>query len=234
MKKIILCTFLAFSTLFSTEYYKYEEQTGNNKSYFTWVLEEGEKSIKIVADEDASITTLHFTKNFVMYRYAFKSKIEPTEYVFSLNKNILQANGKVNNLEISKEYPLKTRWIQQFGFGLRPFVLSEKKLMEFSLLTIDKFELQKMVATKEGKELVSSNGKTYDTIKVSLSLTGFKKMFWKARLWFDSETGVLVKYSANKGPNTATTTIMLQSVEKKEGSSDKVEKSSEVEVEDKK
>lgn len=226
MKKIILCACLAFSSLFSTEYYKYEEQTGNKKSYFTWVLEEGEKSIKIVADEDESITTLNFTKNFVMYRYAFKSKIEPTEYVFSLNKNILTANGKVNNLQMSEEYPLKTRWIQQFGFGLRPFVFSEKKSMEFTLLTIDKFEEQKMIATKEGNELVSSNGKTYDTIKISLSLTGFKKMFWKARLWYDSKTGILVKYTANKGPNTPTTTIMLQSFEKKEGSSDKEEKTS--------
>ena len=215
MKKLILCSLLFFSSLFSSQIYKYEEQTGNKKSYLTWTLEETDKSIDIVGEEEEGTTTINLTKNFVINKYAFKSKIEPTDYEFSFDGNTLTAKGKVNNLSISKEHPIQTNWIQQFSFGLRSFVLSKQKSINFCLITPDDFSLQYMVAKKEGHEYVSSNGKKYQTLKVILTLPGIKGMFWKARLWFDVSSGILVKYSANKGPNTPTTVIMLQSIEEK-------------------
>ena len=68
-----------------------------------------------------------------------------------------------------------------------------------------------MQASKEGTERVKFNEKCgkREVLKVKISLTGFKKIFWKAELWFDQETGDLLKYRANEGPNTPTSTITL-------------------------
>ena len=228
MKKIfvfMICPLFFFNLLFSQEFYSYEEQTGNRKSNFTWNVEKTNKNIEICGEEDEASTTMYFTKDFVMYKYFYKSKIFPTEYELSLENNILTARGKVNNLTVGKTHNLATPWIQQFGFGLKPFVLSDKKSIDFSFIIPKDFSIQKMVAQKEGKEFVSSNGKQYETQKVTITLAGFKSRFWKARLWFDSTTGDLVKYAANKGPNTETTIDMLLSIEIKEGSSEKIEKS---------
>lgn len=228
MKNIFIyamCSFSFMNFLFSGEFYTYEEQTGNKKSYFTWDVEKSNKNTVVYGEEDDASTILYFNDDFKIYKYVYKSKKVASEYEFSLDGSTLLATGKINNLNINKKYVIKTPWVQQFGFGLQPFILSEKKSIEFCLISPKDFALQKMIARKEGKEIISSGEKKYETQKVIITLTGFKSKFWKARLWFDVTNGNLVKYSANKGPSTATTTDMLQSIEQKKGSSEKLKKS---------
>ena len=55
--------------------------------------------------------------------------------------------------------------------------------------------------------------KTFDARKLKITLTGFfKSMFWKAQLWYDIKTNVLVKYKANEGPDTPTTKVTIKSI----------------------
>lgn len=230
MKNIFIYTMLTLpfiNSLFSNEFYTYEEQSGNKKSHFTWNVETSDKNVVIYGEEESDSIIMYFTKDYKLYKYVKKSKSTATEIEFSLENNILQARGKVNNLNLSKRHVFKTPWVQQFGFGLKPFVLSNQPSMEFSFITPKDFSLQKMIAKKEGREYISSHGKKYETQKVTITLTGFKSKFWKARLWFDITTGDLVKYAANQGPNTEMTVDMLQSIEQKEGFSDTLNKSPE-------
>ena len=66
-----------------------------------------------------------------------------------------------------------------------------------------------MIALKQGPDQINLNGKLFPAVKVKITLRGFRKMFWHADLWFEEGTGDLLKYEANEGPHTPTSTITL-------------------------
>ena len=66
-----------------------------------------------------------------------------------------------------------------------------------------------MEASKKEREKLEVKGKVYDALKVEITLTGLKKLFWKAQLWYNTQNGELLKYLANEGPNTPVTTLLL-------------------------
>lgn len=218
MKKKILILFFCPIFLFSNLIYKYDEKTQNIKNEILWTLEQDNNLIRIVGEDNSSTTLLFFSKNFDLFKLIYKAKNEATEYVFFLRKGILTAKGKINNKYLMKKHSLTSPWIQQFGFGLKNFVLSKNFSMKFCLLNPQDFSLQKMVAKKEDKETISVKGKTYETQKVIVTLPGFKSLFWKAELWFDSKTGDLIKYMATQGPKTPMTIMELDYIKKEETS----------------
>ena len=63
-------------------------------------------------------------------------------------------------------------------------------------------------------ETVEVAGTKYNAQKVKVTLTGFKKNFWKAQLWFDKESHLLIRYRANEAPGTPYTETTLIEVEK--------------------
>ena len=207
---------ISCNLVFSNLIYTYNEFTNGKKTTTTWEIDEDDKNLELIGKDNTSITTLKCSKDFEISKFTYKSKIDPTEYVFSINKNVLIAKGKVNNKTLSKQYSINSPWIQQFGFGLKSFILSKHSSLRFYLINPEDFSIQKMIASKERIESITINEKTYQTQKINVTLQGFKSMFWKAKLWFDSKTGDLLKYVANKGPNTPTTTMLLNSI-KKEG-----------------
>ena len=66
-----------------------------------------------------------------------------------------------------------------------------------------------MVAVKESNENIKINNENRPTKKVKITLQGIKKFFWSAQLWYDEKTNDLLKYVANEGPGTPTSTITL-------------------------
>lgn len=123
----------------------------------------------------------------------------------------------VKNSEKGKEKVLSHRignktWIQEFHFGFQNFIRSEKKSCDFCIVYPKDLALHEMVAIKEGEEELEISGKKYKTQKVKITLSGFKKQFWKAHAWFDKESALLVRYKANEGPRTPyTETSLIQS-----------------------
>jgi hypothetical protein len=68
-----------------------------------------------------------------------------------------------------------------------------------------------MIATKLDVEDLTINGKIYNAQKLKITLQGFKKRFWKAEVWYDTATHLMLRYKANEGPGTPITdTIFLR------------------------
>jgi hypothetical protein len=211
---LLLISFLYSLTSFANHAYVYEEETAGQVSTFTWDVEKEDNYLKLIAEDEISTTIIKCSADFHIFEFYYKSKTVPTEFIVSqIGKNLI-AKGRVNNRYLEKVHKIDLPWIQQFGFGLRPFVLSKEKSIKLCLISPEDFSLQKMVAKKEENEVIFLNNQKYDAIRVTLTLPGFKSMFWKARLWFDRRTGDFLKYSANKGPHTPTTTTILKSKEK--------------------
>lgn len=100
-------------------------------------------------------------------------------------------------------------WLQEFNFGLQNFIKQKTKVLEFYIIYPKDLSMQEMVVTKEIVEEIEVAGKKQQAQKVKITLTGFKKQFWKAQAWFDLTTGLLVQYRANEGPRTPYTDIEM-------------------------
>jgi hypothetical protein len=213
MKKTFLFLFLLFTSLSNIEakennsfIYTYEEIVNNKKSLSKWIFKKGLRDIKINT-EDNSIKIL-YSPFFITKKYSYISKDENIDFSISLKKDklIIFKNGK-----FKKKYKIKDFWIQQFSFGLKPFILSKKSKLRFSLVSPKDLSLQKMVAIKKTRENLQIDDKKYKTQKIVVTLQGFKKIFWKAHLWFDIKNGDFLKYQGNSGPKTPIVTTFLKS-----------------------
>lgn len=200
-------------TFFSKEpSFIYHEFSSEEDLTTKWYIEKlSNDHLEINGEDENSITILDCNDSFQINKFHFRSKKDKTNYIISSSNHhelkieeILE-NG-VKEKKLSIDYP----WIQQFGFGLNSFVKSEQSSLKFTIVKPDDFTIQDMIAKKGKIEPLTIDGKTYEAQKVSVTLQGFKSMFWKAELWYDAKNADFLKYKANKGPNTSITTILLK------------------------
>jgi hypothetical protein len=132
--------------------------------------------------------------------------------LFTLKNGALTAEGMIKGESLKEVYQIKeSLWVQEFEFGLYPFLISDKSSWSFSILHPKNFKLHKMIAKKHGKETIKIDDKSYKALVIHITLPGFKSMFWKAELWYDIETNNLLMYKSNEGPNTPSVAITLVS-----------------------
>ena len=212
--------FLAFSIFFFCSFfqkeekktYTYDEYIGKTKFQTTWTVEKKDDKILIEGEEKNAITKLICKPSFEIENYSFEIKDEKTNYEISKDKNILHLKGLSKNKKIEKKFNIKnTPWIQQLSFGLIPFMASKKKSLKFYIVNPRDFSLIKMVVKKQNLETLSIKDKKYKAQKIKVTLPGIKKFFWKAYLYFDTETNDFLKYVGNTGPNTPIKTTLLNS-----------------------
>ena len=150
------------------------------------------------------------TPDRVTQSFTHKRKHQNNQLSIHREGEYLIATQEINGERNEKHFNIRNdTWVQEFDFCFKPFILSAMRDFKFSIVHPKKMSLHSMIATKQGYEQVDVPGKQYDALKVKVTLTGFKKMFWHADLWFDPQAGDLIKYMANEGPNTPLSTITL-------------------------
>ncbi|MFA5250454.1 MAG: hypothetical protein WC371_03490 [Parachlamydiales bacterium] len=211
---LLLC-----SSAFATTIYHYENWLEGKKSPLTWEVDETKDGILLKAYENIGQTTLECTPAFAQINnYVFSSKDKKSSYSIQRqdNKLVLEVQTKNRNRTTTRKtvFKMTNPWVQQFGFGLKPFIISKNKKLEFCVINTTKPDLIEMIARKKEKIPLKIKDKTYQAQKVEVTLTGLKKLFWKAALWFDLESFDMLKYEADSGPATPTTTILFIGKEK--------------------
>ena len=190
---------------------KYNEEKDGKIKVSTWEIVTKDKKITITGNEENATYFMEFKeKPYELEKYSCKTKDDKADYTFQRNGKILKISGKADGNEISKEYDIgNSKWFQNFGFCLKPFVDSNDKSIKFIIINPKDFSKIDMIAEKEENEKLKIKNKEFDSIKIKITLTGFKSMFWHGDIWFDSKTKEYLKYQANEGPHTAETTITL-------------------------
>jgi hypothetical protein len=215
MRYLLAC--LCFSLTLFAEVTKmtYSSVTDDRKLETVWTIDKKEKEILFKGENAEGVTTFKMTPDYVMQEFNYNAKNKNTTYTMTLTDHMVKAKGNYDGKEIGAEYSTeKMGWIQEFNFSLRPFLKSDKK--EYKFIIINPYDLSsnKMAAKKKDIEELTINGKTYVAQKVVITLQGFKSMFWGADAWYDTKSFAMLKYEANEGPNTPTTTTTLVSNEK--------------------
>ena len=196
--------------------YIYKKDVEGRTSETTWVVQEKDENLHIQGKSSGGDTLIITSPPINTQSFSYQSKRKSNEYYIHRDGPYLFARRTDNGHVTQKEFNIGDNfWIQEFDFTFRPFILSAADSLKFYIVHPTKLSLHHMIATKSSRlDHIEVKGKFYDAIKVKVTLTGFKKMFWKAELWFDRSTGDLLKYMANEGPNTPMSVITL--ISKKE------------------
>ena len=211
MKQLLILLSL-FSLGFADATYIYQKDVEGRESKTTWTLDFQEKEdlLHIIGESKTGKTLIITNPNRVTQSFSHKSLNQNNEYAIHRDGSYLIASKTVNGEASQKQFNIgNNTWVQEFDFCFKPFIVSNNSDFKFSIVHPKDLSLHSMIATKQGFEKLDVHGKVYDALKVKVTLTGFKKMFWHADLWFDPQAGDLIKYMANEGPNTPLSTITL-------------------------
>jgi len=197
----------------STETLIYKKDTGGKETTTTYTVDKTSSQYKIEATSQDHQTLLESNIPYSLVCLSCTSKKNSDHYTFTLKDSVLTADGviKGEKLHVTHKLGKNERWIQEFEFGLLPLLTSTRKSIDFAILHPKNFKIHKMTAKKYAIETLQLGEVSYKAQQVQISLQGFKSMFWKAHLWYDTETHDLLMYKANEGPHTPTTIISLVS-----------------------
>ncbi len=204
-----LCITSVFSPLMASQEMIYQALTQGTATKVNWKIETTDDKILVSGQNKGRDVFLECSRSYSFL--SFHETVDSNrEFSVSRQGNTLNVRFKENNKQRTKSYDIGTTpWIQEFKFGFQPFLSSEDSQYKFHIVNPKDLTLHSMVATKEQQETLILNGKTFRTQKLKVTLQGFKKKFWKAEVWFDLESRMMLKYKANEGPGTPTTEITL-------------------------
>jgi hypothetical protein len=206
--KFIALLALLFSTSFANVTYVYNKDVEGRESKTTWQLEVKDKELHIDGESLSSNTKIIVSPEQTTQSFSHTSK--NGQEVYYREGPTLIARSNVNGKQTERSYKIeKNLWLQEFAFGFKPFILSHLKDFRFCIINPKNLDLHDMIATKQSLDRLRLNGEEKEALHVKVTLTGFKKMFWHADLWFDPQAGDLLMSKASEGPNTPTTIITL-------------------------
>ncbi len=123
----------------------------------------------------------------------------------------IRITGQVKGKPVNKTIKIETAaWHQFSEFAFSRMLAARQDNVIYSTFWPEKMSFYKMKAAKIGEEKIRVDGKEIDTIKVKVTLTGFKSVFWSSNYWFRKSDFLFVSYKGVNGlAGTDATTIEL-------------------------
>lgn len=203
VSRFIVSALLFTSSLFSEETLNYISMTAGKKVTTEWTIkEEGDKLIITGKSSDNTTAMLETSKDYTLE----KLKQTGRNLTASRQGNTLTVSETVKQTSKTKSYDIGTTpWVQEFTFGFKDFLASNKREYKFEIIRAEDLDLHDMIATKEEIEELEIDQTHYTAQKMKITLQGFKRRFWKAEVWYDMATHKMLRYKANEGPGTPIT-----------------------------
>ncbi|RAP26160.1 hypothetical protein DID74_02450 [Candidatus Marinamargulisbacteria bacterium SCGC AG-333-B06] len=197
------------STLHSKQI-EYLEILGKEKEFLSrWEISRT-KNEQIISGNTLLDELIVKTINGTTVEWYNKRKHENKEFKAIRNDETIIITGQKNNEPINKTINVSTiPWFQTPGFLLKPFILSKQKSIQFLIIRTKSLTPILLEVKKIKEEPLILNNSTHTAIKTELYPPNFLKYFWKASMWFDKETGNVLKYDGLiSGPGSDTFQII--------------------------
>lgn len=210
---VIGVVFFSFSLadLFKKSIYVYQDTTGSLSYEVRWALTEKKDSVAIVSKSQDGLYNFQYTDKYILKNIEGSSKAKKVDYKIDLLNNKLIVKGNSQKGFLEKQYNIDSaNWVQDFTFGLKPFLESKKSEYKFIIISPFDFSKNELIAYKTDIEDIVVNKQKYQAQKVQITLQGLKSMFWSAYVWYDIQDNKLLLYKANEGPGTQMNIISLK------------------------
>jgi hypothetical protein len=187
----------------------YQSKTSGKSKSSEWNVKTKDDGISVNSKTINSHINMELSSDLSFISYCEKTE-KDRDFEIKRDGVCLFISGTHNGADVLKSYRIgKDLWVQDFKFGLQPFLKGKSRESTFHLVSPKDLDIHELVASKEIEEVIEVEGKKYKTQRVKITLKGFKKRFWKAQAWFDKETHLLVRYRSNEGPGTPYTEVTL-------------------------
>ncbi|MBN2479972.1 MAG: hypothetical protein JXA94_07070 [Parachlamydiales bacterium] len=207
---VILCSYSVLD-VFAKKNIIYSDKISGKVTKTKIFIKKNVKDLDISKSSSDGISKYLYSEKFKLKKFNYTSSQKPLDISFHIDDIKLICEGTVNGIKKSSvHYIPNLNWVQDFTFGLRPFLKSSKNDYKFLLIKLDTFAAIDMIAIKQGIEPLEINNTKYNTQKVKITLPGFKSHFWKAEVWYDLNTLDMVKYISNEGPGTPQNIITIE------------------------
>lgn len=209
--RLIYLMFIIPCLLFA-EKITFHRSVDGNSSLVSWEVNNKGSILYIKGDSEESVTCIECTSDYIFQRFTDTLKDTSQKIEYIREKKQLEVTQEKEGKVRKKSYDLKNLpWVQDFGFGLQPFLSSSDGEYYFYIINPKDLTINEMVAKKQEIATKKFGDQEFEAQKVKITLTGFYSRFWKAELWFDLKTHQLLMYKANEGPSTPTTTLTFKS-----------------------
>ncbi len=204
-----ICLLLATSALV------FDKDVSGKKTEISWQVATKDKLIEIMGKAEGKITEITADLSYKIEKYLSQQPDNQSTFTVTRDHDTLNVEMNSTSENKQKQYNIGGKnWVQDFSFGLRPFFISDADEYKFEIVNPKDLVMRTMVAYKDEIDYKMFNNVQYRARKVKITLDGFYKKFWKAELWYDTETLNLLYYKANEGPSTPYTILTIKELKK--------------------
>ena len=213
----LFCVFLVgcFTTNHATaQQYHYVSTTADHAHDIT-VTKEKKQGTDVLTLEEYKLYSQHvFHPKLGTRQWELRDDKADHDFVAKRTENTIHIKGNFHGEPVEKTVKIDDDvWFNKLDHGLSAFAVSDQEELSFWVLKLlSDLDPIKMTAEKEGTERIRMGERTYDAVKVKLTLNHFilSKM-WSARCWYRASDGLFLRYEgANGRPGTPVTVIELQ------------------------
>ncbi len=196
MKNIILFLMLTI-TIFPMEKYLYQQDRKDYPKDF-YINKEIQENFVYYKFTDGIFTEIFhldkITGETIFWHYIDNKKNIDIKSIKVMDT--IEIKGIFEGKEIDKKEKLDSfTWRQIFPMGLEEEMKNKKKYT-FKALAPDgprALDISKMSIKREKKEILDIDGRTYDTIKVKVSLPNLLSLFWTGDYWYVEDNTLILK-----------------------------------------
>jgi hypothetical protein len=197
----------------SREVYTYRQRKGSQEAINIWTRTILPGRIELTATKSA---TGEFDKMicnavYTTTEWFYTDKKKNTSLHAVRENGSIRISGELKGKPINKTIGLETAaWYQFSEFAISYLLKTGQDPATYSLFWPNQMAFYVMKASRLGREKIRIDDKEIDTIKVKVSLSGFRSIFWSSYYWFRASDMLFVKYEGVNGlPGSATTIIEL-------------------------
>jgi len=193
----ILLIFIIAAFSAPVEKYAYRMRIGNKSAVNRWTREM--RSGTIVLGSENMMTdefdTMICNGGYETIEWFYTSGNKGTRLSGTRKNNLVEISGFAKGKPVRTSITLEEgSWYQFPEFAFSHMLASNRESAVYYIFWPDKFIFYAMKAKRIGEEPVLYDGKTVDAIKVKVTLTGFKSIFWSSYYWFRKPDYLFVRY----------------------------------------
>ncbi len=198
----------------TAQQYHYVSTTADHAHDIT-VTKEKKQGTDVLTLEEYKLYSQHvFHPTMGTRQWELRDDKADHNFVAKRTNNTIRIKGDFHGKPVEKTVNIdEDVWYNKLDHGLSAFAVSDQQELSFWVLKLlSDMDPIKMTAEKEGIERIQVGEKTYDAVKVKLTLNHFiLSKLWSARCWYRASDGLFLRYEgANGRPGTPVTVIELQ------------------------
>ena len=198
----------------TAQQYHYVSTTADHAHDIT-VTKEKKQGTDVLTLEEYKLYSQHvFHPKLGTRQWELRDDKADHNFVAKRTENTIHIKGNFHGEPLEKTVKIDDDvWFNKLDHGLSAFAVSDQEELSFWVLKLlSDLDPIKMTAEKEGTERIRMGERTYDAVKVKLTLNHFiLSKLWSAHCWYRASDGLFLRYEgANGRPGTPVTMIELQ------------------------